>query len=187
MGASLLSIGRIKTVVVIPQTPLGLAEAWQFDVVTDMSENNPGTAFRHPLQNGQEGITDGTRLEPPEFSVEGVCTDTPVRFLSPRLIGILSGILRPHPGAVALYDQIKEFRSRQVPCTVITSWAGVLTNRWPEVIQGSHGAADGASIRMSINFVRFRLVSTVPIPSLIDSDNLLLGAQTTVLTQTASG
>jgi len=176
MGATLLSLNRLQTVIVVPETPGGERDAWQFDCVVNMSESNPGTAFRHPLQNGQEGITDGTRLEPPEFQVEGLLTDTPVRFLLPS----------EHPGAVALYDQIKEMRRRQIPLTVYTSWAGLLTNRWPETATGSHGAQDGGSIRLSLNFVKFRLVRTQLIPGQVDSDVLLLGSSTVTITQFAS-
>lgn len=186
MGASLLSIDRVRTVIVIPNTPTGASEAWQFDCVMSMTETNSGQAYRHPLQNGQEGITDATRLEPPEFQVEGITTDTPVRFLSPRLRSVVGGALDRHPGAVALYEQIKRIRERQIPCTLITSWAGeagVLTNRWPEVITGSRSAGGGAAINISINFVRFRLVKTRLIPSEVDSDVQLLGSQEVGLTQ----
>jgi hypothetical protein len=174
MTATLLNINRLRTVTIIPDTPNGLAEAWSFDVVTEMSETNGGQAYRHPLQNGQEGITDGTRLDPPEFSVGGLATDTPTKFLIPNY---------QHPGAVALYEQIKAIRARQIPVTVMTSWAGTLLSRWPEVITGSHGAADGASIVISINFVRFRLVYAQLTPQQIDSDLGLLGSQTVQQTQ----
>lgn len=167
MGASLLSIGRLRTVTIIPEVPGGLAMgfAWSFDNVQEMTETSPGQAWRHPLQNGQEGITDGTRLEPPDFQVSGLLTDTPVRSLLPT----------PHPGAATLYEAIKLMREQQIAVAVITSWAGVLRNRWPEVITASHGAADGASIRISINFVKFRLVSTLLVPVQADSDMALLG------------
>jgi hypothetical protein len=168
MGASLLSLRRLRTVTIIPEVPGGLALAWSFDSVQEMTESNPGQAWRHPLQNGQEGITDGTRLEPPEFQVDGLVVDTPIRSLLPV----------PHPGAATLYEAIKKIREQQIPVTVITSWAGALSTRWPEVITGSHGAADGGSIRISINFVRFRLVSVLLAPTLIDSDMALLGIQT---------
>lgn len=171
---SLLSLNRIRTVTVIPETPNGLREAWSFDWVTEMTETNGGQAFRHPLQNGQEGITDGTRLEPPELSVSGTATDTPTAFLIPNY---------QHPGSVALYEQIKAIRARQIPVTVITSWAGTQFQRWPEVITGTHGAANGASIDISINFVRFRLVYTQLTPAQVDSDVLLLGSQTVQQTQ----
>jgi hypothetical protein len=174
MTATLLSAQRIRTVTVIPDTPNGLAEAWSFDIVTESTETNGGQAFRHPLQNGQEGITDGTRLEPPEFSVGGLATDTPVKYLIPDY---------EHPGAVALYEQIKAIRARQIACMVITSWAGTLLSRWPETISGSHGAADGASINISINFVRFRLVYNQLTPAQVDSDVMLLGSQTVQQTQ----
>lgn len=168
MGATLLGVRRTQTVTVIPETPAGAAQAWAFDCVVSMSEANPGQAYRHPLQNGVEGITDGTRLEPPEFQVEGIVTDTPIRFLIPGI----------HQGAAALYEQIKAIRAQQVPVTVITSWAGTLRNRWPEVITGTHNADSGASISISINFVRFRLVYTQLVPQQIDSDVGLLGSQT---------
>jgi hypothetical protein len=113
-------------------------------------------------------------------------TDTPVRFISPRAIGVLQGAFRPHPGAATLYEQIKIIRAQQQPVTVVTSWAGVLTNRWPEVITGAHGAADGGSIRISINFVRFRFVRTQLVPSEIDSDVQLLSSQTVTQQQFVS-
>lgn len=166
MPATLLGERRIRTVTVIPDDT-GLAGAWAFDVVTDMQETSPGQAFRHPLQNGFEGITDGTRLEPEEFSVTGIVTDTPIRFFTPRV----------HPGAAALYDQIKALRRRQVACTIITSWAGMLSGRWPEVITGTHGAAQGASIQIAINFVKFNIVFTELTPQQVDADVLLLGSQ----------
>lgn len=170
MPATLLGIRRIRTVTVVPETPGGLAEAWAFDIVTDMQESSPGQAFRHPLQNGYEGITDGTRIEPEDFSVTGITTDTPVKFLA--------GVGRQHPGAVALYEQIKEIRRRKIPVAVQTSWAGVLRNRWPEVITGTHGASQGASIQISINFVKFNFVFTQLTAAQVDSDILLLGSQT---------
>lgn len=176
MPATLLALNRIQTVTVVPETPTGLAEAWSFDVVMEMTETNGGQAFRHPLQNGHEGITDGTRLEPPEFSVTGITTDTPTKFLIPDF---------SHPGAVALYEQIKIIRARQIPVTVHTSWAGTLLSRWPEVITGSHSAANGASINISINFVRFRLVYSQLTPAQVDSDVMLLGSQTVQQTQLA--
>ena len=166
MAATLLGERRIRTVTIIPETPTGIAEAFAFDVVTEMQETLPGQAFRHPLQNGVEGITDGTRLEPPEFSVTGIVSDTPIRFFGPS-----------HNGAVALYEQIKALRARQIALTIITSWAGVLTNRWPEAITGSHGAAQGASIQISLNFVKFNIVYTSLVPAQVDSDVLLAGAQ----------
>ena len=177
MGASLLSQDRLQTVIVVPETANGIRDAWEFDAVLSMTDSNPGQAFRHPLQNGQEGITDGTRLEPNEFQCEGVLTDTPVRYFLPR----------QHPGAVSLYEQIKSIRRQQVPVTVYTSWVGLLTSRWPQVITGTHGASEGASIRMTIQFVHFRLVRSQVIPGQVDSDVLLLGSQTTTFTQFASG
>jgi hypothetical protein len=177
LNSTLIGPKRIRTVTVIPETPDGLAEAWSYDVVTESTETNGGQAFRHPLQNGQEGITDGTRLEPPEFSVGGITTDTPVRSLIP--------VGDEHPGAVALYEQIKAIRARQIPVMVMTSWAGTLLSRWPEVITGSHGAADGGSIQISINFVRFRLVFSQLTPQQVDSDVALLGSQTVQQTQFA--
>jgi hypothetical protein len=106
-------------------------------------------------------------LEPEEFSVTGVVTDTPIRFFTRQ----------QHPGAAALYDQIKAIRRRQVACTVITSWAGLLTSRWPEVITGSHGTSSGASIQIAINFVKFNIVFTTLVPQQVDADVLLLGSQ----------
>lgn len=167
MPATLLGNRRVRTVTIIPDDT-GLVGAWAFDVVTDMQETSPGQAFRHPLQNGYEGITDGTRLEPEEFSVTGIVTDTPIRFFT----------LREHPGAASLYEQIKALRRRQVACTVITSWAGMLTSRWPEVITGTHGAGNGASIQIAINFVKFNIVFTQLTPQQVDADVMLLGDQT---------
>jgi hypothetical protein len=167
MPATLLGPRRVRTVTIIPDDR-GLAGAWAFDVVTDMQETSPGQAFRHPLQNGYEGITDGTRLEPEEFQVSGIVSDTPVRFFITT---------KQHPGAAALYEQIKALRRRQVACTVITSWAGMLTSRWPEVITGTHGASQGASIQIAINFVKFNIVFTELTPQQVDADVLLLGSQ----------
>jgi hypothetical protein len=167
--ATLIALNSVKTVTVIPETPNGLREAWSFDVVTEMTETNGGQAFRHNLQNGQEGITDGVRRDPPELSVTGLATDTPTKFLIPNY---------QHPGAAGLYAAIKAIRDREIPVTVITSWTGTQLTRWPEVITGSHGAADGGSINISINFVRFRLVYTQLTPAQVDSDVALLGSQT---------
>lgn len=169
---TLLGFNRIRTVTVIPETPNGLAEAFSFDVVQDMTENSPGQAYRHPLQNGQEGITDGTRLEPEEFDAQGIVSDTPIRFFNPTA-----------QGSVAAYEQFKALRKRQIPLTVITSWAGTLLSRWPENITGSHGTSDGASIRISTKFVRFRLVFTQLLPAQVDSDVLLTGSQTVTAVQ----
>lgn len=169
MAATLLGLRRIQTVTIVPETPNGNREAFAFDTVMDMQETSPGQAFRHPLQNGFEGITDGTRLEPEEFSLTGLVTDTPIRFLLPTVAG--------HPGAVALYEQLKALRRRQVPVTVYTSWAGVLFSRWPETITGKHGAGQGASIELSVNFVKFNIVFTTLVPQQVDGDVLLLGSQ----------
>jgi hypothetical protein len=169
-GATLLGYRRIQTVTIVPETPGGTLEAFAFDTVMDMQETSPGQAFRHPLQNGYEGITDGTRLEPEEFSLTGLVTDTPIRFLLPFSA-------RSHPGAAALYEQLKALRRRQVAVSVITSWAGVLTGRWPETITGKHGAGQGASIELSVNFVKFNIVFTTLVPQQVDADVLLLGAQ----------
>jgi len=177
VSATLLGNQRVRTVTIVPETPTGYAEAWEFDCVVNMSESNPGQAYRHPLQNGQEGITDGTRLEPPEFSVDGIVTDTPVRYLLPK----------SHQGAAALYEQIKAMRARQIPLTVITSWAGTMRSRWPEVISGSHGAKDGASIGITINFVRVRIARLQLIASQVDSDVLLLGSQSVSISQPVAG
>ncbi len=169
MPATLLGYRRLQTVTIVPETPNGIREAFAFDTVMDMQETSPGQAFRHPLQNGFEGITDGTRLEPEEFTLTGLVTDTPIRFLLPFVPG--------HPGAAALYEQLKALRRRQVACTVYTSWAGVLTGRWPETIVGKHGAAQGASIEISVSFVKFNVVYTTLVPQQVDADVLLLGSQ----------
>lgn len=172
MSATLLGYRRIQTVTVIPEDPVsGLAQAFAFDAVTDMQETSPGQAFRHPLQNGYEGIIDGTRLEPEEFSCSGIVTDTPVRFLLP--------VVPQHPGAVTLYEQIKAIRRRQIPVTVISSLTGTITGRWPEVITGKRGAGQGASIEISINFVKFNIVYTQLVPAQVDADVLLAGSQVT--------
>jgi hypothetical protein len=163
---TLLGFNRVRTVTVIPETVNGFAEAFAFDVVTDMQQTHPGQAFRHPLQNGEEGITDATRLEPDEFNVSGITTDTPIRVFSPR-----------HNGAVSLYKQLIAIREMSVPCTVITSWAGTLTSRWPEVITAQHGYAQGASIAITVNFVKFNLVYTQLAPAQVDTDVLLAGSQ----------
>lgn len=172
MATTLLGQRRIRTVTVIPDD-MGPAGAWAFDVVMNMNETSPGQAFRHPLQNGHEGITDGVRLEPETFSVSGLTSDTPIRWFVPG----------PHKGAAALYEQIKAIRRRQKSVTVITSWAGVLTGRWPEVIQGTHGAQQGASIDISIDFVKFNIVFDMLMPLQVDADVLLLGAQTVIAQQ----
>jgi hypothetical protein len=172
MPATLLGFRRIQTIVVVPENPaLGLAAAFAFDAVTDMQETSPGQAFRHPLQNGYEGITDGTRIEPEEFTCTGIVTDTPVRFLLP--------VVPQHPGAVALYEQIKAIRRLQTPVTVVSSLTGVITGRWPEVITGKRGAGQGASIEISVNFVKFNIVYTQLVPAQVDADVLLAGSQVT--------
>jgi len=168
MGATLLGAGRIRTVTVIPETITGPAEAWSFDIATDQSESLPGQAYRHPLQFGQEGITDGVRREPPEFVVNGLASDTPIKSLSSVRF----------TGAAQLYDQIKIIRAQEVPLTVITSWAGVLSSRWIEVIRGTHNTSNGASIVISLNFVKMRLNFLQLVPAQVDSDVLLLGSQT---------
>lgn len=168
MGASLLGFGRTLTVTVIPETADGPSQAWSFDVTTQQSESLPGQAYRHPLQNGEEGIVDAVRREPPEFVVSGLATDTPIRALSPRRFA----------GAAQLYAQIKQIRAQEVPVTVITSWAGTLTSRWPESIQGDHSTASGASIEIGINFVRMRLNYLQLTAAQVDSDVLLVGSQT---------
>lgn len=174
-NATLLGARRIRTVTIIPEAPGGLLDAFSFDTVTEMSENSPGQAFRHPLQSGFEGITDGTRLEPEEFSLTGLVTDTPIRFLLP-----VTG--RGHPGAAGLYAQLKALRRRQVAVSVVTSWAGNLTGRWPETIVGTHGAAQGASIQLQVNFVKFNIVFTSLVPQQVDADVLLLGSQSVSVT-----
>ena len=151
----------------IPQTADGLLRAFKFDAVVNMSESNPGQAFRHPVQNGAEGITDDVRIDPPSFSCSGIVSDTPVSYFTP-----------PGDRAVELYALIKSIREEAIRVTVITSWLGALSNRWPEVIEGRRGQQTGAAIEITISFVKFRFATTQVIPSVIDSDVLALGAAT---------
>jgi len=162
----LLGARRVRTVTLIPETPTGAQEAWSFDLVTDMSETHPGQAFRHPLQNGEEGITDGVTYGPPELSVTGLLTDTPANFFIPR-----------EGGSVSAYQALISMRAQGVPITVVTSWAGTGKSRWPEVITGQHGAAQGASISVTANFVKFNIVKLQLTSAELDSDVQLLGSQ----------
>ena len=164
---ALTGFGRRKGITVVPQTADGLLRAFRFDVTLDVAESNPGQAFRHPIQNGAEGITDAVRIESPTLSISGIVSDTPVEFLTP-----------PGDRAIELYEQIKSIRREAVPVTVLCSWLPLLENMWPEVIEGRRGQDTGAAIEISINFVKFRFVTTQIVPALIDSDVLALGSQT---------
>lgn len=159
--------GRFKGITVIPQTPDGLLRAFKFDAVLDTGESNPGEAFRHPVQNGAEGITDATRLMSPVLTCSGLVSDTPVDFFTP-----------PGDRAIELYQLIKDIQRESQPVTVITSWLGEQRDRWPEMIEGRRGQDTGAAIEISITFVKFRLATTQVIPSFVDSDVLALGSQT---------
>ena len=158
---------RVKSVTVVPQTPGGLARAFRFDAALDMVETNPGSASRHPVQNGSEGIVDNVRRDPPTFSVSGLVSDTPVEYFT-----------LPGDRAIDLYQLIKDIRKDEVLVTVITSWLPLLRDMWPEMIEGRRGQDTGAAIEISINFAHIRIATTQVIPALIDSDVLALGSQT---------
>lgn len=164
---ALTGINRVKSVTIVPQTPDGLARAFRYDVVTDMTETNPGSASRHPVQNGAEGIVDNVRRDPPTFTTSGLVSDTPVEFFT-----------LPGNRAIDLYQLIKDIRRDEVLVTVITSWLPLMRDMWPEVIEGRRGQDTGAAIEISINFAHVRLSTTQTIPALIDSDVLALGSQT---------
>jgi hypothetical protein len=171
--------GRRRSVTVIPQTTTPLLDAFSFDLTESVQITYPGSAFRHPLQTGDEGITDAVHLDAPDLQVEGITANTPITSLA----GLLPFSLGPVAFAdgdrmTSMLELILAIREAKVPVTVLCSWLRPLYDRWPETINASRGKDDGNTIRVSVRFVRMRMVTTQLIAAVQDSDIVALGQQT---------
>lgn len=177
-----------KSVTVIPQTDSPLLDAFTFDLTENVQITYPGSAFRHPLQNGNEGITDAVHLDSPELQVSGVLSDTPITPIAgiPGPLQIALGLggfgASVQPGTpgrkTSLLELLLRIREAKVPVTVLCSWLPPLRNRWPETVDAARGKEQGNSLTVSVRFPRMRIVTTGVIPALQDSDIVALSQQT---------
>jgi len=163
---------RRKSVTIIPQTgDAELLGSFTFDAVTSATETRSGSVFRHPIQQGIEGITDAVRRDPPTFECDGVVSDNPTDFLTGDVFG------GPTDRAISLYDHLIELRAAEVPLTILTSWRPPMFNRWPPSIVATRTSETGAAIEISITFERLRIAQVGVVPSQVDSAILLLAQQ----------
>lgn len=166
---SLLDLGRTVSVTIVPDTVAPILNAFRMDAALSVTQSNPGSVFRHPVQSGREGITDAVRIDPDVLTVTGIVSDIPTS---------LAAIASPPKRAARMYDLLVKMREQRIPLLVITSWTGVLANRWVSQIDATRSQTTGGAIELSLTIEKLRIVTTGLVPAQVDADVLLLGMQT---------
>lgn len=171
---------RRKSVTVIPQTATPLLDAFTFDAAIAQSESHPGEVFTHPLQSGDEGISDGVYIGSPEFSVTGLSANTTAE----PLLGFLpfsGGLERDR--AISAVDLLLQIRALKIPVTVLCSWRAPMRNRWPRIVDLDRNQESGNTIGVSVQFSKMRIVQLGVAAQQQDSDILAIGQQVVELSQ----
>ena len=86
----------------------------EFDVTVSESASATATATKNPVENGAD-VTDHVRMEPLAFTVSGIVSDTPVKFLA----GIQAGnILTGNKQSKTAWDKLLELQAKREPFTL---------------------------------------------------------------------
>ncbi len=156
------------SVTIIP-TLLPVLGSFRLDAARTVSRSHPGQVFRHAIQSGREGITDAVHIDPDVLSVSGIITDFPVE---------LGAIATLPERAARMYDLLQKMRELRQPLTVITSWTGLLANRWISSFDVSRNQTTGKAIEISMTIDKLNIVSLIMAPQELDADIALLGMST---------
>lgn len=166
----------------MPQTATPLLDAFTFDLTRSMKVTYPGRLTDHPAQSGAS-INDFYIVDPPIVQVSGIVANTPVT--------MLAGSRNPAFGAppitgaringdrmTTLRDLLVQLHDLGIVVTVLSSWNPPLYNYIAEVIDTSRDANSGNTIPVTVNFKDFRIVESLTVPAVQDSDILALGQST---------
>lgn len=158
-----------SSVTIIPQGPTPLLDAFRLDAAFAVSWSHPGDVSRHPVQSGREGITDAVQIDPDALAITGIVTDFPVSLLA---------FTTPKNRAMRLADLLLKMRAQRRALQVITSWTGLLRNRWISEVTFTRSSATGAAIEVSMTIKKLRIVRTQLVSSQLDADIALVGMST---------
>ena len=158
-----------SSVTILPQGPVPLLDAFRLDGAFAVSWSHPGDVSRHPVQSGREGITDAVQIDPDALAITGIITDFPVSLLA---------FLTPKNRAMRMMDHMLKMRAQRSALMVITSWTGLLRNRWISDVTLTRSSATGAAIEVSMTIQKLRIVRTQLVPSQLDADLALVGMAT---------
>ena len=159
---------KITSVTIAPALLPALG-AFRLDASKVVTRSHPGQVFRHPIQSGREGITDAVQIDPDTLSITGVITDLPVSLLA---------IGSPPGRAARMYSLLETMRDLRQPLNVITSWTGMLTDRWISSFEASRSETTGGAIELSLTIDKLNIVRTIMVPQQLDADIQLLGMAT---------
>jgi hypothetical protein len=155
-----------RSLTVIPQTPTPLLDAWRLDVVTSISIQYPGEVFRHPIEAGREGITDGVQIDPPAISVTGLLNDFPLAF---------EAIATAPDRAARMADLLEKLRAQRKALTIVSSLTGLLTDRWIKDFTVTKSSASGSSLEITMMIEKLNIARLQLVPQQLDQDIRLLG------------
>jgi len=158
-----------SSVTILPQGPNPLLDSFRLDAATAVSWNHPGSVSRHPVQSGREGITDAVRIDPDGIAVTGIITDFPVSLLA---------FTTPKNRAMRMANLLLTMRKQRRALSVITSWTGMLRNRWISSVTFTRSSGTGAAIEVSMTIEKLRIVRTQLVASQLDADIALVGMST---------
>lgn len=148
-----------------PMSPLG-REIIELDATTRRRHADPGTVARFPVEEADDGI-DNYHPEATTLEVEGVLTDTPLRFGA----GFSAGPRR----AVELYQRIIGWRTRAEPMWVSTPNRDYL-EMILESISVSEDPDSGNAVWLALTFVSGRILRSATLPSQFDLAAKIAGA-----------
>ena len=158
-----------RSLTIIPQTPTPLLDAWRLDACTSVSVQHPGEVFRHPIEAGREGITDAVQIDPPSLAAAGILNDFPLGF---------EAIATAPDRAARMYDLLVKLRDQRKALTVITSWTGLLRDRWIKDFTVTKSSASGSSLEIAMTIEKLNIARLQLVPQQLDQDIQLLGMST---------
>ena len=167
--------GRRQSVTLVPQTATPLLDAFTFDLTRSMKVTYPGRLTEHPAQSGGS-INDFYIVDPPVVQVSGIVANTPVTTLAGNLPAFAAQVNGDR--MATLRDLLVQLHNLGTLLTVLSSWNPPLYNYIAEVVDTSRDAASGNTIPITVNFKDFRIVESLVVPAVQDSDILALGQST---------
>ena len=112
----------------------------ELDVIVSESATSKTSVTRNPVENGAD-VTDHARMEPMEFQVTGIVSNTPVIFLS----GIQSGnILTGNRQSATAWENLLELQSKRQPFTLtqgLKSYENVIITQLKQTTTASNAGA----------------------------------------------
>lgn len=159
-------VRKFQGTVLMPMSPRGQQEFVELDVTIRRRHEDPGQASKFPVEGGQDSA-DNYHRDPSMLTVDGILTDTPLRFGA----GFSAGPRR----AVEMWNQLSAWQN-SAELLLVSMRSRTYEDMVIESSSVNEDSESGSAIWVSLSLVHISILEGLTLPADFDLDAKLAGA-----------